>query len=83
MGDTCVGVFGQIHPAVAANYGVDTELYCAELSFDALFGLRRDLPVYTPLPKFPSVSRDIAVVCASSIPVGELTECILKTAGSS
>ena len=81
-GDVCLGVFGQIHPVVAANYGVDTELYCDELSFDALYALRRDLPVYTPLPKFPSVSRDIAVVCSSAIPVGDLTDCILKNGGA-
>ncbi|MBR3865510.1 MAG: phenylalanine--tRNA ligase subunit beta, partial [Clostridia bacterium] len=29
----CIGVLGQIHPLVARNYGVDGELYCAELSF--------------------------------------------------
>ena len=80
--DQYLGVFGQIHPAVADNYGVDTELYCAELSFDTLFDLRRELPVYTPLPRFPSVSRDIAVVCSSAIPVGDLTDCIVKNGGA-
>lgn len=80
-GDRLIGVFGQIHPEVAGNYGVDTELYCAELSFDALFELRRSLPVYQPLPRFPSVSRDIAVVCDSKIPVGELMMCIKNSGG--
>ena len=37
-----VGVLGQIHPLVAANYGVDTDLYYAELSFDKLFAQYRD-----------------------------------------
>ena len=81
IGNECVGTFGQIHPAVAENYGVDTELWCAELSFDALFANVRAMPVYTPLPKFPSVSRDIAVVCSSEIPVGSLTECIMENGG--
>ena len=76
-----VGVLGQIHPAVAANYGVDTELYCAELSFDAILAHRAPLPVYRPLPRFPSVSRDIAVVCDASIPAGEMVECILSSGG--
>lgn len=80
-GNDCVGTFGQIHPVVAENYGVDTELWCAELSFDALFANVRAMPVYTPLPKFPSVSRDIAVVCSSEIPVGSLTECIMENGG--
>ena len=77
----CAGVFGQIHPAVLSNYGVETELYCAELSFDAIYDFRKDIPVYQPLPKFPSVSRDIAVVCDSALPVGELMECILASGG--
>lgn len=76
-----VGVFGQIHPAVAANYGVDAEFYCAEISFDKLFSLRRDLAVYTPLPRFPSVTRDLAVVCRAEIPVGDLIECIRAAGG--
>ena len=81
IGEECVGVFGQIHPLVADNYGVSTELYCAELRFDVLFAHRRPLPVYQPLPKFPSVSRDIAVLCRSDIPVGDLKDCILANGG--
>ena len=80
-GDSYVGVLGQIHPAVAENYGVDTELYCAELSFEAIFALQGGTPVYTPLPKFPSVSRDIAVVCDRDIPVGRLLDCIMENGG--
>ena len=81
VGDTCIGVFGQIHPAVAANYGVDAEFYCAELSFDALCAVKGADPEYVPLPKFPSVTRDIAVVCDQSIPVGDLSDCILASGG--
>ncbi len=75
-----IGVLGQIHPLVAANYGVDTELYCAELSFDALFGARGADPEYQPLPKFPAVTRDIAVLVDTTVTVGALEECILGAA---
>ena len=81
VGEEYIGVFGQIHPEVAKNYGVDAELYCAELSFDALCKVKGGIPVYKPLPKFPSVTRDIAVVCSSDITVGELTDCILASGG--
>lgn len=81
VGETCVGVLGQIHPAVAESYGVDAELYCAELSFETMFSLRGGTPVYVPLPKFPSVTRDIAVVCDSDIPVGKLLDCIMENGG--
>ena len=80
-GDECIGVFGQIHPLVAANYGVDTELYCAELSLEKLLNACGPDPIYTPLPKFPAVTRDIAVVCDKSIPVAKLIDCISKAGG--
>ena len=75
-----IGVFGQIHPLVAQNYGVDTQLFCAELSFEALFNARGAEAQYVPLPKFPAVTRDIAVVCEESVTVGALEECIRKGA---
>ena len=79
-GGTELGVFGQIHPLVAANYGVDVEIYAAELRFDALYSVRGGIPVYQPLPKFPAVTRDIAVVCAESVTVGALEDCIRRGA---
>ncbi len=75
-----IGVLGQIHPLVAANYGVDTELFCAELKFDALFAARGADPVYAPLPKFPAVTRDIAVLVDADITVGALEDCIRTAA---
>ena len=77
---TELGVLGQIHPLVAANYGVDAEIYAAELNFDALYAVRGGIPVYQPLPKFPAVTRDIAVVCAEGVTVGALEECIRRGA---
>ena len=75
-GSDCLGVFGQIHPLVAKNYDVDGAFYCAELSFDELMLARGADPEYTPLPKFPSVTRDIAVVCDESVTVGALESAI-------
>ena len=79
-GNALLGVLGQIHPQVAVSYGVDCELYAAELSFDALYAHAGGKPVYQPLPKFPAVTRDIAVVCDQSIPVADLEDCIRRGA---
>ena len=79
-GDTLLGVVGQIHPSVAEHYDVDCELYAAELSFDALFASMGGRPVYQPLPKFPAVTRDIAVVCDKDVTVGALEACIRQGA---
>ena len=75
-----VGVLGQIHPNVAKAFGVDGELYCAELSFDELMLARGAGAEYVPLPKFPSVTRDIAVVCDEAITVGKLEKAIREGA---
>ena len=79
-GETCLGRFGQIHPLTARNYGVDAELYCAELTIKALEQVKGPDPEYVPLPKFPSVDRDIAVVCDKAVTVGELEACIRRGA---
>ncbi len=81
VGETRVGVLGQIHPAVASNYGVDDELYCAELMFDALYENQGETPVYIPLPRFPATTRDLSVVCAMEKTVAELSETIIASGG--
>lgn len=79
-GEKVVGLFGQLHPLAAQNYGVDTELYCAELSFEALMAIKGADPEYTPLPKFPAVTRDIALVCDEAVTVGALEAAIRRGA---
>ena len=76
-----LGYMGQIHPLVAKNYGMDSEVYCAEINFTALLALRMPEPTYTPLPKYPTVSRDLALVCDEEITVGQVEEVIEKAAG--
>ena len=80
-GDAPLGVFGQMHPLVCVGYGVETEVYAAELSFEALYAERGGKPEYRPLPKFPAATRDIAVVCKESATVGALEACIRDAAG--
>lgn len=79
-GDRRIGVMGQSHPLVAQNYGVDAQFYCAELELNALMAAKGADPEYVPLPKFPAVTRDIAVVCDEAVTVGALEACIRKGA---
>ncbi|OUO17130.1 phenylalanine--tRNA ligase subunit beta [Flavonifractor sp. An4] len=75
-----IGVLGQVHPLVAQNYGVDAQFYCAELELNALMAAKGADPEYVPLPKFPNLTRDIAVVCDEVVTVGALEACIRKGA---
>ncbi|MBQ9165311.1 MAG: phenylalanine--tRNA ligase subunit beta, partial [Oscillospiraceae bacterium] len=78
IGGKVIGIFGQIHPLVAKNYGMDTDVFVAHLDFADLLAARKAEVLYQPLPKFPAVERDIAVVCDADIPVADLSECIAK-----
>ena len=75
-----IGFLGQIHPLVAENYGLDQEVYCAEISFTKLLGLLLPEVKYVPLPKYPSVNRDLSVVCDEGLTVGE-AEAVIAAAG--
>ena len=76
-----VGVMGQVHPLVAKNYGIDTDVYCAEINFTKLFACRLPDATYTPLPKYPAVSRDLALVCGEEITVAQAEDVITAAAG--
>ena len=76
-----VGYLGQIHPIVAANYGIEAEVYCAEINFNQLFELRLGDPVYTPLPKYPTITRDLALVCGEDLTVAQVEDAITSAAG--
>ena len=76
-----VGYIGQVHPLVAKNYGIDAEVYCAEISFDKLFEMRLGEPTYVPLPKYPTVTRDLAVVCDEALTVAEVENVMTAAAG--
>jgi len=74
-----VGILGQIHPLTAQSYGLDCA-YVAQLSFQALLDQRAPEARYVPLPRFPSVQRDIAVVCDQAVTVAALEDCISRGA---
>ena len=76
-----IGVMGQVHPLVAKNYGIDSEVYCAELNFSKMLGLRLPDPTFTALPKYPAVSRDLALICSEDITVAQVEEVISASAG--
>ena len=81
IGGVELGYMGQIHPLVAANYGIDGEVYCAEINLTAIFDLRLPDPTYVPLPKYPTVTRDLAVVCSEALTVAEVENTISAAAG--
>ena len=76
-----LGYIGQIHPLVAQNYGMDVDVYCAEISFTKLMGLRLPDVTYTPLPKYQGVNRDLSLICDESVTVAQVEDVITAAGG--
>ena len=76
-----VGVIGQIHPLVAKNYGIDAEVYCAEVNFTELLAHQLPEATYVPLPKYPGVSRDLSLICDEAVTVAQIEDTITGSAG--
>ncbi len=80
-GDTVLGVMGQTHPAVAEEFGLNVGVFTAELMISSMMSCVSAEPTYTPLPRFPAMTRDIAVVCDSSVTAAALTDTMYEAGG--
>lgn len=81
VGGKTLALLGEVHPETAKNFSIGTRCYIAEVSMDVLFENRGAEKVYTPLPKFPAVTRDLAFVCDKSVPVVSLEKEIQSAVG--
>ena len=81
IGGEQVGFIGQIHPSIAKNYGMDTEVYCAELNMQTLYAKLNPEATYVPLPKYPAVTRDLSFLCDEEITVAQAESIIEGAAG--
>lgn len=82
IGKQKAGVFGEVHPDLLENYGIDTLGYMAELNLDVLYEMSNTVKAYKPLPKFPAVTRDIALLVDDEVLVGNIEEAIVKAGGN-
>jgi len=80
VGDKILGTIGELHPVVIENYGLNQRCYCGELDFSILAELTDMERLYQPLPKYPAITRDFAVVVKDSVLVKEI-ENIIKAQG--
>lgn len=76
------GVLGEIHPDVSDNYGIQTSCYVAELNLDVLYSYANTEKKYSPLPKYPAVTRDMALIVDDNILVQEIEDVIIKQGGN-
>lgn len=73
-----IGILGEIHIDVMENYGVKNRIYVADLDFEKIVENTNLERKYRPLPKYPAIVRDIAVVVDMDITVGDIQKAILS-----
>ncbi len=81
VGGRPIGVMGQVHPLVCDAYSLESEAFYAQLDTAALRAVQSPEKTFVPLPRYPAVSRDIALVCAADIPVADLEDTIAAAGG--
>ncbi len=77
-----LGTLGQVHPQVAAGFGITQPVYAAVLDYETVLSVMGPEPVFQPLPRFPGTSRDMAVVCDLATPAGDLLDAAKEAAGA-
>lgn len=81
-GETPIGYLGEVHPTVQKNYDIGTRTYVAKLLIDEMQPLTQTEITYQPLPKFPAITRDLSLVCADEVPVGDLQAAMKNAVGN-
>lgn len=76
-----IGFFGEVHPFVLNNYDIPAKTYIAELDFEKIFAKVNLNRIFVPLPRFPSIERDIAIVIANEVSSGQIEDIIKNKGG--
>ncbi|HDG9467560.1 TPA: phenylalanine--tRNA ligase subunit beta [Staphylococcus aureus] len=76
-----VGFIGELHPTLAADNDLKST-YVFELNFDALMAVSVGYINYQPIPRFPGMSRDIALEVNQNIPAADLLSTIHAHGGN-
>lgn len=80
IGDVPVGFIGQLHPTVQKGYNLK-ETYVFDLDLDHLFAVHDDEPTFDPILRYPSITRDIALVVDQRITASDLERTIKEAGG--
>lgn len=82
VGGDKIGIIGQVHPKVIDNYQILSNVFVASLDVSKMFEKRICDYSYKPISKFPSVTRDISLICQKDIPVMVIEDLIKQGASS-
>lgn len=81
LGGRDVGVIGELHPEIQEEIGLPRRVGLIELDISSLLDLAGEEKAYRPLPRFPAVTRDLALVVRQEVPAQEILDVIRDAGG--
>jgi len=81
VSDTVCGHFGYVHPDVASNFEAPNSSVILELQMKPVVAAASERRTYKALPKYPGISRDLAMTVNRDVSVGSIEKLIKKYAG--
>ena len=81
IGNKEVCRFGELHPLITEQLELKRRIYLLEMNVSDIAEMARITKTYEEIPKFPSVTRDLAIIIDRDIPAGEVESIIRNTAG--
>ena len=75
-----IGILGELHPAVAENYGIKERVYIACIDLERLLSASDETVKYEQLPKYPAITRDLSLVCDDDTASGDIIDIIRTNA---
>jgi len=79
VGRTVVGVIGRVDASIAAHFDIETGVFVAEVTLEALPAGRR--PKFEPLPEFPGVERDLVFLFDRGTSAADIVQTAAKAGG--
>ena len=76
-----IGVIGQVHPTVADAFDVKCDVYAAELEVNEMISLSEKEIQFTPIPVYPAIERDLALVMNEEVMAGTVMDIIRQNGG--
>ena len=76
-----LGTMGEMHPDVAERYGITERVYTCEILFSIIILHAVKEILYKPLPKYPAVTRDISLLVANEVTLGDIEDVIRENGG--
>ncbi len=82
IGNEKLGYIGQVHPMIAKKFDIVEDTVLGEIDVQMLFDLHSQIIIKAaPLAKYPSIERDLALVCDAHVMAGDIKKIIMETGG--